>query len=194
MTRRTLIGWTRTCPRPFCRSVSPRPGATEPVGDQVPVALAWGQDRAAERRLAATPRQVATVDPKLGRVVGRRDLPFRPASLAYLDDRTTLLVGGTDGEFLALGAGGETVLSLSAGRGPTRVVALGGGRAAAATTWDASVWEIDVAGRKAVKRTPIAFPVGALVAGRDGRVIAADAFGWPTRRRSTGRRAACGTA
>jgi hypothetical protein len=112
---------TRTTPRwciPLCLALAaPSASAGEPglpAEPQVPVALAWGPDRLLRVALRDA-LQVVTFDARRGAVVARRDLPFRPASLAYLDDRTTLVVGGMDGEVLAVGPDRETVLCRASG-------------------------------------------------------------------------------
>ncbi|MCA1686638.1 MAG: cytochrome C peroxidase, partial [Planctomycetia bacterium] len=140
------------------------------------MALAWGPDRLLRVALRDA-RQVATVDVARETVIARRDLPFRPASLTYLDDHATLIVGGNDGEILAIGPVGETRLSPATGRGPVRVVAMGAARVAVSAQWDASVRVVDVPGGKVVRVFDLGFPVGGMVRRPGGRLIAADAFG-----------------
>jgi cytochrome c peroxidase len=174
---------TRTTPRwciPLCLALAaPSASAGEPglpAEPQVPVALAWGPDRLLRVALRDA-LQVVTVDARRGAVVVRRDLPFRPASLAYLDDRTTLVVGGMDGEVLAVGPDRETVLCRASGRGPARVVAIGGGRVAAAARWEPLIRIIDVSDGRVVRSWRVPFAPGAMIRRHDGRLIVADAFG-----------------
>src|SRR4051812_19418830 len=92
----------------------------------LPVALAWGPG---ERLLVAAreARAVIVVDPASRSVVSRWSLGFRPASLSTSDDGA-IYVGGHDGELAVLDGEGRLRRMVAAGRGPTRVIAMGEGR------------------------------------------------------------------
>jgi len=179
MTTRTMP--PRRAPRwsvfpPLLAALASAAGAAPTDGPQVPVALAWAPDGTLRVALRDA-RQVATVDMKSGSVVARRDLPFRPVSLAWTADRARLVVGGQDGEVLAIGPGGPSSLRDATGRGPVRVVALGGARVAVASTWDPAVRVLDAADGRVVRTLTVPFSPGAMVRRPDGRLIVADAFG-----------------
>lgn len=151
----------------------PEPGVAR--GPRVPVDLAWipgGRVLVALREA----RQVAVVDSAHWNVVAAWPVPFRPRSLALTDDGAGVLVGGMDGEGLALDLGGRILGRWPAGKGPTRVVDLGAGRAAVASMWDAAVRVVDWRrGRvEAVHRLP--FPAGPMVRTPDGHIVVAHAF------------------
>jgi hypothetical protein len=146
------------------------------AGPQVPVALAWGGDgllRVALRDGGA----VVAIDPHSWTVVSRRELPIRPASIAGAPDEDVFLLGGMDGHVVVLDAGGKVVRDLALGRGPTRVLALPGGRAAVAACWDPVLRVLDWHEGKVVHEHPLGFAPGALARRPDGRIIVADAFG-----------------
>lgn len=148
--------------------------ADPPAGARVPIALAWGADG---RLLVALRegRGVAAVEPGTWAVAGAWPLGIRPASLAVAEGGA-LLVGGMDGEVLIVDDGGVVRRRLEPGRGPTRVAALGGGRAAAASAWDDAVRVVEVATGRVEAEHPLPFEPGALLALPDGRLLVADAF------------------
>jgi len=155
--------------------------AAEPeAGPKVPVALAWGPDDTLYVALRDG-RSVAAVEPHTWTVVAGWDLPIRPISLALADVGTTLLVGGSDGHVVVLDPraerGRHVVRDLAIGRGPTRVLPLPDGQAAVASQWDPVVRVIDWRQGRVLAEHPLPFAPGALVRRRDGRVVAADAFG-----------------
>ncbi|GAC1472633.1 MAG: YncE family protein [Isosphaeraceae bacterium] len=150
--------------------------ANQRAGAQVPVALAWGSDRLLRVALREA-RQVVTVDPARWDVVARVDLPFRPSSLAMSDDRETLLVGGMDGELLAIASGKQRELFPTRGRGPARILALRGSRVALASNWDPEVRVIDFSDARIVGTVVLPFAPGALARSVEGRWIVASAFG-----------------
>lgn len=153
---------------PLCAVV-----ASEP---QVPVALVWATDGTLRVALRDA-RQVAVVDPKSGRVVDRRPLPFRPASLAVGDEPGTLFLGGMDGEVALLGPEGVRTIRRATGRGSTRVVALGRSRIAVVSTWDDALRILESRSGAVVRSISLGFSPGAIVRKPDGRLLAADAFG-----------------
>jgi len=186
MTTRTAVGWWNALfPLVLLLPVgSPTVEAADaeasqpaaPAGPQVPVALAWGPNGTLRVALRDA-RQLVTVDPESGRVLDRLALPVRPSSLAALNDGTTLLVGGMDGDLVAVKSGVPTPLLRANGRGPVKVVALDGGRAAVASPWDLTVRVVDVADGRVERTIELPFAAGALRA-RPGRgLIAAAAFG-----------------
>ena len=135
----------------------------------VPVDLAWDGPRLVVA-LRDT-RALAVVDPQTWAVVDRIPLGFRPHSVSIMGPDTW--VGGVDGQAVRLVDGKAT--ALPSGKGPTRVLALGDGRAAVASRWDDN---IRFARGGIIESThPLGFPAGAMVAGTGGKVIAADAFG-----------------
>lgn len=156
---------------------TPSPGA-EPVahGPQVPVALAWGPG---DRLFVALrdARAVATVDTRSWTVADRFELGFRPAHLTLADNGSTILVGGTDGEFAAATPKGRVLFSATVGRGPARVVALKNDRAAVACLWDDSVLIVDCRHGRTLARHSLPFSPRAMTRRPDGRIIVADAFG-----------------
>ena len=93
------------------------------TGSQVPVALAWGSDGLLRVALRDG-RRVLAVDPRTWTVVSGHDVLIRPAALALADDRTTFLVGGSDGHVVVLDGGGHVVRNLAIGRGPTQLLSL----------------------------------------------------------------------
>lgn len=143
---------------------------------QVPVALAWGPGEILYVAVRDA-RRVLAVDPRDWTVAAGFDLTIRPSSMALADDRSTLLLGGIDGRFVALDATGRVVRDLAVGRGPTRVLPLPGGRAAVTSRWDRSLRVIDWRGGRILAEHPLGFAPGALVRRPDGRVVVADAFG-----------------
>lgn len=146
-------------------------------GPQVPVALAWGPDGSLRVALRDA-RQVATVNLTTNLVVSRHDLEFRPTSLAYSEDRSTLFIGGIAGEVVAVGADGQqTPLVRANGRGPTRIVPLIRNRLAVASTWGREVKVIDGSTGRIERSIAVPFNPGAMVRRPDGRLIVADAFG-----------------
>jgi mono/diheme cytochrome c family protein len=144
-------------------------------GLSVPVALAWGP----EGRLFVALRDgwgLAAVEPGTWRVAARWPLGLRPASLAAADDGATLLVGGMDGECVAV-RDGRVVRRLEPGSGPTRVLPLPGGRVVAASRWDDAVRLLDWREGRVLATHRLGFPTGAMVRTPEGRVVVADAFG-----------------
>ena len=146
--------------------------ATAALADEaaVPVDLAWDGPRLIVALRDA--RALAVVDPETWAEVDRRPLGFRPASVAV--DGLTTWVGGLDGQAVMI-RGGKTS-ALPPGLGPTRVLALGDGRAAVASRWDETVRVVDAVGTVAATHR-LGFPVGAIVLAPGGRIVAADAFG-----------------
>ena len=143
----------------------------------VPVALAWGSDGALRVALREA-RQIVSIDPASWNIVGSRDLPFRPASLALASDKMTLLIGGADGDLAAIDSTGMTFsIRGSTGRGWTRVLPLAGSKFAAASRWQTAVDVFDLPRGRLVRSIPLTFPPGMLVRRPDGRLIVADAFG-----------------
>jgi cytochrome c peroxidase len=144
-------------------------------GPSVPLALAWGSNG---RLLVALrdARRIAMVDPTTWRVVDHRELPFRPNDLVVTDDHETILVGGMNGQILALDRAGQSLKTWTPGKGPLRVVALPGGRAAVASPWDRAVRLIDWRGGRVEAVHSLGFAPGAMVLRPDGRLIVADAF------------------
>jgi cytochrome c peroxidase len=159
---------------------SPVRGADHPEsadGPRVPVALAWGQG---DRLLVALrdARRIVAVDPKSWQVVDSWDLAFRPYSLVLAEESTTLLVGGVEGQAVALDRTGRVVHELPPGRGPTRILPLPEGRAILGSTWDGAVRLIDwQRGGRILVTHPLPFAPGAMIRKPDGRVVVADAFG-----------------
>ena len=143
---------------------------------QVPVALVWGVDGALRVALREA-RQVAIVDPKSGRVVDRRPLPFRPASISPGDVVGTFLLGGMNGEVGELGPAGVRTIRRSTGRGRTRVVSLGRARIAVVSTWDDHLRVIETGSGAVARSIALGFSPGAIVRKPDGRLLVADSFG-----------------
>ncbi len=139
--------------------------------------MAWGKDGGVEGGAPGTPGTGREGRRGGGQVVSRQDLPFSPASLACLEDGVTFLVGGSDGELLALAGETARPINGATGRGPTRVIALDGTQAAVASLWEGSIRIIDAASGAVARTIEVTFPVGAMVRRPDGRLIAADAFG-----------------
>lgn len=154
-----------------CRSAEdlPRPGP------QVPSALGWGDDGLLLVALRDA-RQVATVDIAGRKVVARRDVPLRPVSLARLDDGSTVVIGGADGEIVLLREGGVRVLRSKTGRGPTRVLSLRGERFAVSSRWDPRVEIFEAPGGSPVRSIELPLQPGAMSTLPRGRMVVADAF------------------
>ncbi|AGA27260.1 cytochrome c peroxidase [Singulisphaera acidiphila DSM 18658] len=157
------------------------PGAerSEPanrVGPQVPVALLWGPDDRLHVALREA-RRLVTVDPQNWQVVADWPVPIRPCSLALDETGSTYFVGGADGETLVLDREGAVVRTLTAGKGPTRILPLPAGQVAVGSLWDAAVRVIDWRDGHVVATHRLPFPVGALARTPKGRVVVADAFG-----------------
>ncbi len=143
------------------------------AGSRVPVALAWDRDG----RLVVALREgrsLIVVEPEGWRVAAEFPLEVRPATLAVADDGA-LLVGGQDGETLVVRSG-EVVYRDRLGRGPTRVVALPGGRLATASVWERAVRVVDRATGRVVAEHCLPIEPGELLALPDGRLLVADAF------------------
>src|SRR5262249_42093265 len=99
-------------------------GDRRATGPAVPVALCWSNDGRLRVALRDA-REVVDVDVSRRTVVERHPLPFRPVSLTTDRDRSTVLVGGVDGEMLAMRPDGTTrTFDRFHGRGPARAVVL----------------------------------------------------------------------
>ena len=185
MTTRSIAGWTAVLTLgPVLAAFSAPPGtndrysaaSTGTEGPQVPVALAWGRDGMLRVALRDA-RQIAVVDVATGRVAGRTPLPFRPSSLASGSEGVDLLVGGTEGELLAVGPRGQTALLAANGKGAVRVVVLPKGRAAVVTPWERALRVVDTSEPRVIRSIPLPFGPGAIVAREGGRLVVAEAFG-----------------
>ena len=175
--RRKLLTWLGV----FSMSVAIVRGAepvgpAQPSGPLVPVALAWGP-RAQLHVALRDARRIATVDTQTWKVVHSRPLPFRPSDLVFDSEHKTLLVGGMDGEFLAVDSVSGAAVEQAAGRGPTRVLALGKDQAAVASLWDEAVRIVDWKSGRIIASHALPFAPGAMVSRPGGRVVVADAFG-----------------
>lgn len=159
---------------PLLIGASPdKPPASSPA---VPVALAWAPDKSLRVALRDS-RQLATIDPEHWTITSRRDLPFRPAFLIFDQEGRTLLVGGFDGELMAIREGNETLLRPTNQRGIVRAVPLANHQALVASTWDPALHLIDLNDGRTLRSIPLPFPPGRMVALSHGKVIVADAFG-----------------
>ena len=185
MTARSTAVWTVVLALgPVLNALAAPPVATGAYADgpngnggpQVPVALAWGPDGTLRVALRDA-RQIASVDVKTGRIVGRVPLPFRPSALALDSRGTTLLVGGVDGELFALGSQGQTALLPANGKGAARVVSLPNDRAAVVTPWERSLRVVDTITGRVARTIPLPFGPGAILAANNGRLFVSEAFG-----------------
>lgn len=150
--------------------------ASVPEGPGVPVALVWGRDGFLRVALRDA-QQLVTIEPGRWEIVARLDLPIRPVSLSLAEDGATWLVGGMDGEALAVRGRGLSWLRRADGRGPVRVAALNGGRVAVGARWAAAIEVLDLATANRVRTIQLGFPVGAMIRRPDGRLVVAEAFG-----------------
>ncbi len=143
---------------------------------QVPIALAWEGDGTLRVALRDA-RQVASIDPKTGRVVGRLALPFRPASMAASQDGKTYWIGGMEGEVAEVSANRVRIVREATHRGRARVVPLQNGRIAVVSAWDDKARIIDATSGALVRSIDLGFSPGAIVRKPDGRLLVADSFG-----------------
>ena len=149
--------------------------AGQPIA-KVPSALAWNHDG---RLLVALrdARELTTIDPKTWTVVATRTLPFRPSSLLSIGGTTEVLVGGMDGELIAIAGDKIKTLRERRGRGPLQVVAIDAERLAVASPWSRSVELIDRRTSKSLQLIPIGFSPGRLIKASEKRLFVLDAFG-----------------
>src|SRR5262249_19110513 len=145
------------CSAPLALSAA-EPQANE--GPQLPVALVWGPGNAISVALRES-RRVVTVDPLSWKVTGGWNVPVSPASLAVADDGTTLLLGGIDGDVVAIDTAAQVVSRLKVGRGPIRVAPLAEGHAAVGARWDPLLRVIDWKKGRVVSEHPLGFAPGA---------------------------------
>jgi DNA-binding beta-propeller fold protein YncE len=173
---RTLGPWIAALAIAAAATAHGETAAPVGAGSAVPSALVWGADGRIRVALRDA-RRVVTVDPETRTIEASWPLPFSPFSLAFAEEGSTLLVGGTNGELVVLGPEGRLLRTLPAGRGLTRVVALPEGKAAVASLWDGAVRIVDARGGEVVSVHRFPFATGAMVRRPDGRVVVADAFG-----------------
>lgn len=146
------------------------------VPPKVPAAMVWGADDRLYVALREA-RRLITVDPRDWRVVAEWPVPIRPVSLALDETRSTVFVGGVEGEALVLNREGGLVRTLPSGKGPTRILPLPDGRVVIGSLWDAAVRVVDWNQGKVEATHRLPFPVGAMARTPQGRLIVADAFG-----------------
>src|SRR5690348_26537 len=104
MKRRGQAMWSQRPARAVVMAVAAPTGpalGSGPAGPKVPVALAWGPEGLLHVALRDA-RRVIAVDPRTWTVADGWAVPIRPVSMALTVDRSTFLLGGIDGQVVAL--------------------------------------------------------------------------------------------